>query len=337
MSKKKILIIASILCIAGYGIFELFSNKEENTNTNNEVSVEYKNTSTTKKIKTDKKSNDKPNKIQSSSNNKESKTKKQDNKLIKETNLYKETSSSVIPLSAITELSGLPASIRNTVDIITRTNNIYMVQRHNDKIFIISDNHENIRHGIDFVEISLVNGQHTQTTLGYSDKMKDSDNDIWEYNSDTKLPTRHTKYNKDGDMEFVEVWNYDDNPVKYEMKDSDGKVLSMRKETQHGGTDLRVEHLIYDKNGNTRINVSATYDGEDIKRFTYYNADKPAESGSIFSEYTDGNKTKETVYTSDLKVKNTYTSEYKDGLREEITKFDNKNREVNKYIQNDNL
>ena len=134
-------------------------------------------------------------------------------------------------------------------------------------------------------------------------------------------------------MEFVETWNYDDSePIKYEMKDSNGKVISLRKETLENGTDLRVEHLLYDKDGKTRINVSATYEGEDIKRFTYYNADKLNESGSIFSDYSNGYKTKETVYTSDLKVKNSYTSEYKDDSRTDIIKWDNKNKEVHKYL-----
>jgi hypothetical protein len=120
------------------------------------------------------------------------------------------------------------------------------------------------------------------------------------------------------------------------MKDREGKVISMRKETTQDGNDLRVEHLVYDKNGNTHINVSATYEGEDIKRFTYYNAEKPNESGSVFSDYFDGLKTKETVYTSDLKVKNSYTSEYKDGTREEIIKWDNKNKEIHKYLPEEN-
>ena len=197
---------------------------------------------------------------------------------------------------------------------------------------IIADNPANIRHSIEFTEISVNNGQLNTTTLGYSDKMEDSKNDKWEYN-ELKQPIRHTKYNAHGDADFVEIWNYDNNnPIKYEIKDNQGKVISLRKETIEHGTDLRVEHLLYNKEGNTRINVSATYEGEDIKRFTYYNADKPNESGSIFSDYSDGLKTKETVYTSDLKVKNTYTSEYKDGNREDITKWDNKNQEVHKYL-----
>ena len=256
---------------------------------------------------------------------------------IKKTDLCNDETYYNAPLSVITEISELPNNVQTEVKLIAKSSNLYMIQKTHDKIIIITDNPDNIRHGIGFTEISLKNNQKSQTTLGYSDKMKDSDNDIWEYSKETNQPTKHTKYDNLGDMEFVEVWNYDpNNPVKYEMKNAEGKVISMKKETLQNGTDLRVEHLIYDKNGNTRINISATYDGEDIKRFTYYNAEKPSESGSIFSEYSDGYRTKETVYTSDLKVKNSYTSTYKDGEREEIIKWNNQNQEVQKYIPENN-
>ena len=247
--------------------------------------------------------------------------------------MYDDTPSSVLPLSVITEIPVLPKNVQTIIADIGKDNSIYMVQKNKDKLLIISDNPENLRHNIAFTEVNISNGHQTKTTLGYNDKMNDSKNDIWEYNKETGQPLRHTKYNADGDVDFVEVWNYDlDNPVKYEMKDGNGKIISMRKETINDGTNLRVEHLVYDKDGNTKINVTTTYEGEDIKRFTYYNADKTAESGSVFSDYADGQKIKETVYTSDLKVKNTYTSDYKDGSRENITIYDNKNQEIKKFI-----
>ena len=121
------------------------------------------------------------------------------------------------------------------------------------------------------------------------------------------------------------------------MKDAEGRVMSMTKEESHDGTNLRVEHLIYDKAGHTKMNISTTFDGQDIKRFTYYNADKPAEGCSIFSEYSNGLKTKEILYTSDLKVMNSYTADYKDGNREEIIKWDSGNKEVQKFVPNDSL
>ena len=250
-------------------------------------------------------------------------------------NLYNSDNGVMLPLSTIEIISTLPDSIKEKVTQIADSNNIFMSKKIHDKLLLITDNPSNIRHCIEFVEISLANGHQQKTTLGYNDKMKDSDNDIWEYDDNTKQPTRHSKYNNDGDIEFVEVWNYDDNPMKYEMKDADGHVLSLRKETLDDGTDLRVEHLVYDKNGNIKVNVSTTYDGADIKRFTYYNADKPSDGGSVFAEYTDGLKTKETVYSNDLKVINTYTSEYKDGEREDIVIWDNNNNQIKKLIPAD--
>ena len=116
------------------------------------------------------------------------------------------------------------------------------------------------------------------------------------------------------------------------MKDDKGNIISLKKETVSNDNDMRVEHLIYDKDGKTKVSVSASYEGADIKRFTYYNADKPAESGSVFSEYADGQKTKETVYNSALKIENTYTSEYKNGERTEIKVFDQNNQEIEAII-----
>ncbi len=245
-------------------------------------------------------------------------------KQIRHANLY--NSSVFIPLSAITEIADLPEDIQAKIKAYTdNSTNIFMLKRKKDKVLLITEDLENIRHGIDFVEISIPSGHQTVSTLGYNGKIQDSENDIWEYN-ENKLPTKHTKYNKDGHIEFTETWNYSSlEPVKYEMKNAEGKTLSIRKETVTDGSNMRVEHLTYDTHGNTKTNVSATYEGADVKRFTYYNADKPSDGMSIFSEYEDGMKVKETVYTSDLKVKNVYESSYSNGERENITVFDDKN------------
>ena len=94
-------------------------------------------------------------------------------------------------------------------------------------------------------------------------------------------------------------------------------------------SNLRVEHLIYDKQGNTKVNVSVAYDGNDVKRFTYYNADKPSVGGAVYSEYSEeGYKTRETLYDSRLKVINSFTASYKDGERENIIIYDDKNNEI---------
>lgn len=252
--------------------------------------------------------------------------------LIKHGNLYSEIPSDRLPLSAITEIADLPQDVQAKVNkIIDSSNNIYMLKRKKTGILIVSENQDNIRHGIDFVEIATPSGHQTVSTFGYNGKIKDSENDIWEYDKVTKLPTKHTKYNQEGDVEFTEIWNYElDNPVKYEMKNADGKTISIRKETLTDNDGLRVEHLLYDPNGNTKANVTTTFEGADIKRFTYYNADKPSDGASLFSEYKNGKKVKETVYSNELKVNNIYEATYIDDQRDDIKILDSSNNLVGK-------
>lgn len=336
MEKKKLvaIIVAAVLA-AGCAVC-FYHNENKNDRTDNRIESTTKNKKSLKPAEKLKKEEKIITKKEASNKEKIHKAAlKEENSIIRKTNLFNTDAGSTLPLSAISVLSSLPHTIQNKVEKISESNNIFMVQKYHDKLLIITDNPENIRHCVEFTEISIPTGQQRKTTLGYNDKIKDSDNDIWDYDEQSKLPIRHTKYNSNGDVEFVELWNYDNNPIKYEMKDADGHVISVRKETLNNGTDLRVEHLVYDKEGNTRINVSATYDGEDVKRFTYYNAEKPAESGSVFSEYSNGLKTKETVYTSDLKLKNSYTSEYKNGEREEISVWDTNNNEIQKLVPAD--
>lgn len=334
MNKKFALITVAVVCAAGLILFNTVNKPKSGdvvneTNYKKDTSAIEHNLGNTKDKAPEKQTKSLVAGIQQNKNLNEAKT---DNNVIK-TDLYNDTPSSALPLSAITEISTLPENVREIVINISKDNNIYMIQKHNNKLLIISDNPENIRHGIDFTEVTISNGHQIKTTLGYNDKMKDSRNDVWAYKPDTNQPVKHMKYNDDGDIEFVEEWNYDpENPVKYEMKDAEGKVISIKKETLSNGTDLRVEHLIYDKDGKTKVNVSATYEGDDIKRFTYYNADKINDSASVFSDYSEGVKTKETVYTSDLKVKNTYVSDYTEGNRENIIIYDNKNQEVKKFV-----
>lgn len=52
------------------------------------------------------------------------------------------------------------------------------------------------------------------------------------------------------------------------------------------------------------------------------------------SEYNDGLKTKETVYSSDYKLQNTYNAGYKDGERVTIKVLDSSNNKVEEIISN---
>ena len=254
---------------------------------------------------------------------------------IKKTDLYGNLQSMSLPLSAIDVISGLPSNIKNTVSkVIETSNGVYLVERDKDKVLLVVDDIANIRHNIEFVEVSLNNAHMKKTTFGYNDRINDFANEIWDYDKNTNQPTKHTTFDKNGDIIFIENWYYEtNNPVKYEINNSDGDIVSMRKETLDNDTNLRVEHLFYDNDGKTKVSVTASYDGADVKRFTYYNAEKPSEGVSIFSEYSDGLKRKETIYTSDYKLKNTYTADYNNGIRESIRKFDENNKEAELLIE----
>ena len=207
MEKKKIVVIASVVCIAiiaAVGILKKDTQNGGNVDTsrlNKQVQSSNTKSDTNKQSKV---SNN--NTINGSGNNflKQAHILKEDS-FNKKADLFNNDSGFSIPLSAISVLSTLPQSIQNKVSKIAEVNSIYMIQKNGDKLLVITDNPANIRHSIEFTEISIGSGHQTKTTLGYNDKIKDSDNDIWEYNHETSQPTRHTKYNSDGDVEFVEV------------------------------------------------------------------------------------------------------------------------------------
>ena len=333
MEKKKILagiaIAAVVLSITTVIFVKNTKTDMQSVDNNQEIS---KQTDTVESLK----AADKNNKAEGNENNisKEQNVVNENSALSKEnykkTNLYNNVPSSMMPLSAIVEVSDQPEQVKSALSkILENSNGVYMVKNIGNKILVVTENPNNIRHGVDFVEIDTKSGHQVTSKLGYSDKMKDSDNDFWEYeNAETQqFPIKHIKYNTSGDAEFIETWNYQaSDPVKYEMKDADGNIISIKKETLDSNNNLRVENLVYDKNGKTKINLSISYEGDELKRFTYYNADKPSESASVFAEYSDGVKTKETLYTSDLKVKNVYKPAYKEGRRENIQVYNSDNK-----------
>ena len=248
------------------------------------------------------------------------------------TDLYKGVPDSLLPLSAISEIASLNGHVHKTIkELVDNSTGVLYAKCSGNKLVMVVENPDDNRHGLEFVEISA-DGKHEKIGFLLSKYSEgNTDEDLWEYDvsEDVKRPTKHTKYNSDGDVEFVETWNYSsDEPIKYELKNKDDKVISLVKETIDENNSMRQEHLIYDKDGKTKVNLTINYDGADLTRFTYYNADKPNESGSVISEYKDCVKTKETVYTSDYKVKNVYEPEYKNGEREGIKVFDNENKEV---------
>ena len=257
-----------------------------------------------------------------------------DNKI--KSDLYKGVPDSLLPLSAISEIASLNGNLHKTIkELVDNSTGVLYAKRNGNKLLMVVENPDDNRHGLDFIEISA-DGKHEKIGFLLSKYSEgNTDDDLWEYETEeeVKRPVKHTKFNSDGEVEFVETWNYSsDEPIKYELKNKEDKVISLVKETIDENNSMRQEHLIYDKDGKTKLNLTVNYDGADLTRFTYYNADKQEESGSLFSEFKDGIKTKETVYTSDYKVKNVYVPKYKDNERSEIQVLDNENQEVKSII-----
>ena len=257
-----------------------------------------------------------------------------DNKI--KSDLYKGVPDNLLPLSAISEIASLNGNLHKTIkELVDNSTGVLYAKRNGNKLLMVVENPDDNRHGLEFIEISA-DGKHEKIGFLLSKYSEgNTDDDLWEYETEeeVKRPVKHTKFNSDGEVEFVETWNYSsDEPIKYELKNKEDKVISLVKETIDENNSMRQEHLIYDKDGKTKLNLTVNYDGADLTRFTYYNADKQEESGSLFSEFKDGIKTKETVYTSDYKVKNVYVPKYKDNERSEIQVLDKENQEVKSII-----
>lgn len=252
------------------------------------------------------------------------------------TDLYKGVPDSLLPLSVINEVASLSNYAQKTVkQFVDNSTGVLYAKRSGNKLFMIVENPNDNRHGLEFIEISA-DGKHEKTDFLLSKYSEgNTDDDLWEYDvsEDVKRPIKHIKFNSDGETEFVETWHYSsEEPIKYELKNKDDKVISLVKETIDENNSMRQEHLIYDKDGKTKMNLTVNYEGADLTRFTYYNADKPNDGGSVMSEYKDGIKTTETVYTSDYKVENVYKPLYKNCERESIKVFDGENKEVKTLI-----
>lgn len=236
-----------------------------------------------------------------------------------------------IPFSAIADLALMPECVKKTVNELLEESSggIYFLKQSHDKVFLIVDltpegeNNPIKRHDFHFLEISATDG----SVLTQQSRENESKQDKWEF--DNELPLSHVHYGEDKHPVYTEVWNYsEDEPVKYKKTDKDGQVISMRKEVIDNGVNLREEHLFYDGEGNMVKNVSFNYDGTDLTRFTYYNSKAPDDSAMLVSEFEDGVKKKETLYSSDYKIKNIYVPEYKDYKKSEIKILDKNNNVV---------
>ena len=259
----------------------------------------------------------------------------------KKSNLFAETIYN-IPLMAIVEIDKAPLEIQQSAaKLLEDAQGFYFAKYDENKkeLLVLLENpitqgNTYCRHNLEFARLEK-DGSVKYSTQGYSgnegeiSNAVETEEDLWDFDKTTEppRPLKHMVFGDNGKIEFVETWNYDENePVKYEMKDGDGKVISIMKETAEG-TTYRKEHVFYDKDGKTTMSLSANYDGTDLSRLSYYNADN--NNGlSIISEYSEGNKVKEVIYNQDYELKNTIKSEYENGKRKSVTILDSDSKET---------
>lgn len=265
--------------------------------------------------------------------------------VIKKANLSDSAEGKLIPFSAMTETSDLSNNIKNKIESLYEKSplGLYFLERKKHKIVAIVDkateeNDSNIslpRHEFEIVEISIPNGETKNIKVGLENPINtETPYDKWEYVTvdGGLLPAKHTHYDIKDEVEYVEHWNYSpEEQVKYKLTDAIGNVISLHK-ISNDDNGLRDEHIFYNKDGKTTMNVSTTFKESQLSSFTYYNADKINDSATVLNEFQDGVKTKETVYSDEYKVLNTYVPTYENGERKNITVFDGDNKEIDKVI-----
>ena len=250
--------------------------------------------------------------------------------------LYSETPYE-LPLYSIAEIAKLSPKIKKIVDnILENSQGFYFLRVNKDNVFIILQNPVKVmnvypRNELQFVEIDM-EGNITYHNAGYVGIDGETENavslkeDVWTFDDSIEpfRPLKHIVYDEKGKIKFTETWNYNENsPVKYQMKNASKKVISILKEIQDNNSNYRKEHIFYDNDGNVVMSLTVNYDGANISRVNYYNSHDLIDSVSIFSEYEDGLKVKETIYNESYELTNKVVAEYQNGKRESITVFDN--------------
>lgn len=258
-----------------------------------------------------------------------------------------------MPLASVMDISKLPKNVKKYIDTVFETAQGFYYLNYNEderrvKIILqnpITEGKIYTRHGLEVLEITL-NDDETFTKklypIGYNGEENEIENavdevndkyDIWAFDKSTEpyLPLKHKKYNDKGKLLFTEKWDFSvDSEIKYQMKNSKNKTISILKETLEDSVNLRREHIFYDENGQITTSVTVNFDGANITRFTYYNPQLPEENITIISEYSDGMKVGETVYNQNYQPIKIFKAQYIDGKRVSIELVDKDNKVLDK-------
>lgn len=276
----------------------------------------------------------------------------QPKKVEKKYDLYSETPYD-LPLFSIVEISKLPSSLKKEIDnLLEQSQGFYYLKKDNEnRVFIILQNpitqaNTYQRHNLEFVELSLNNDGSINKNIypisfagidGEINNAIDDANskpDIWKFDKaiEPYRPLKHSFYDEKGKLKFTELWNYSENDnVKYQMKNSKNKLISILKEITDNDTNYRKEHIFYSDDGTVEMSLSANYDGANVSRFTYYNLLNNEDSVIIISEFDEnGNKTKESIYSNDYQLLKIIKVELENNVRKEISVYDNEHKLLDK-------
>ncbi len=247
-----------------------------------------------------------------------------------------------LPLFSIAEISKAPLKIKTSIDkILEDSQGFYLLKYDDNKIIAILQNPIKIaniyqRHDLQIIEIDS-EGKIIYHNAGYSGEDGEIFNsisekkDLWLFDETIEpfRPLKHIAYNDKGKIRFTEIWNYNnDEPIKYQMKDANKKIISMLKETQDSDYNLRREHIFYDNNGVIKMSLTINYDGANISRINFYNSHDSIDSISVLAEYSEGNRVKELIYDENFVLKYTVNANYQNDERKKIEVFDSENKKL---------
>ncbi len=258
-----------------------------------------------------------------------------------------------MPLVSIMHISKLPIKVKRYVDsVLENAQGFYYLDFNEEdkivKIFLqnpINEGKIYSRHGLQVLTLTINDdGNFTQeiTNIGYNGEENEIENavdennnkyDVWTFDKSIEpyLPLKHKKYNEKGKILFTEKWNYaPDSEIKYQIKNSKNKTISILKESLEDSINLRREHIFYDEDGKISTSITINFDGANITRFMYYNSQTPQESLVIICEYSDGVKVGETIYNQNYQPVKVMKMEYNEGVRKTLRMFDANNSEIAK-------
>ena len=258
-----------------------------------------------------------------------------------------------MPLTSIMDISKLPVSVKKLVDkVLEQAQGFYFLNyietENKVKIFLqnpISDKKVYSRHGLEILEIKInEDGTYEKNiySIGFDGEENEIENaideiydkyDIWVFDKSQEpyMPLKHKKYDEKGKLLFTETWEYSsEKEIKYQMKNSKNKTVSICKEMLEDSVNLRREHIFYDEKGNITKSITINFDGAYITRFTCYDIDTPEENYTIISEYSNADKIGETVYNQNYQPLKVFKMEYIDGERKTLKQFDISQKELAK-------